>query len=162
MQDHRLWCCVVRMNLLTSIYNFNRTDQAGFNPGAFQHLTDHIGRCRLSFGSGQSNDRQLLRRISIKRGTDLTHRIPGTLHTDHRHGVWHIYRLFVGITGLEPATSRPPDVCATNCAKSRSLIAIAKVLRFSDTSKYSDDFFIRLLYLSIIIRLQLTFFRHIS
>ena len=26
---------------------------------------------------------------------------------------------FVGITGLEPATSRPPDVCATNCAKSR-------------------------------------------
>ena len=25
----------------------------------------------------------------------------------------------VGITGLEPATSRPPDVCATNCAKSR-------------------------------------------
>ena len=27
---------------------------------------------------------------------------------------------FVGITGLEPATSRPPDVCATNCAKSRS------------------------------------------
>ena len=29
----------------------------------------------------------------------------------------------VGITGLEPATSRPPDVCATNCAKSRSLKA---------------------------------------
>ena len=28
--------------------------------------------------------------------------------------------LHVGITGLEPATSRPPDVCATNCAKSRS------------------------------------------
>ena len=28
--------------------------------------------------------------------------------------------LLVGITGLEPATSRPPDVCATNCAKSRS------------------------------------------
>ena len=26
----------------------------------------------------------------------------------------------VGIAGLEPATSRPPDVCATNCAKSRS------------------------------------------
>ena len=26
--------------------------------------------------------------------------------------------LSVGITGLEPATSRPPDVCATNCAKS--------------------------------------------
>ena len=29
----------------------------------------------------------------------------------------------VGITGLEPATSRPPDVCATNCAKSRSFLA---------------------------------------
>lgn len=34
--------------------------------------------------------------------------------------LWHICRLFVGITGLEPATSRPPDVCATNCAKSRT------------------------------------------
>ena len=30
--------------------------------------------------------------------------------------------ILVGITGLEPATSRPPDVCATNCAKSRSLV----------------------------------------
>ena len=29
--------------------------------------------------------------------------------------------LAVGITGLEPATSRPPDVCATNCAKSRTI-----------------------------------------
>ena len=28
----------------------------------------------------------------------------------------------VGITGLEPATSRPPDVCATNCAKSRCFV----------------------------------------
>ena len=31
----------------------------------------------------------------------------------------HFRFAFVGITGLEPATSRPPDVCATNCAKSR-------------------------------------------
>ena len=31
----------------------------------------------------------------------------------------HFRSAFVGITGLEPATSRPPDVCATNCAKSR-------------------------------------------
>ena len=31
----------------------------------------------------------------------------------------------VGITGLEPATSRPPDVCATNCAKSRSFYSLA-------------------------------------
>ena len=30
----------------------------------------------------------------------------------------------VGITGLEPATSRPPDVCATNCAKSRSFLKL--------------------------------------
>ena len=30
--------------------------------------------------------------------------------------------LSVGITGLEPATSRPPDVCATNCAKSRKRV----------------------------------------
>ena len=32
--------------------------------------------------------------------------------------------LSVGITGLEPATSRPPDVCATNCAKSRSKYSV--------------------------------------
>ena len=34
----------------------------------------------------------------------------------------------VGITGLEPATSRPPDVCATNCAKSRSFLSLASDL----------------------------------
>ena len=34
----------------------------------------------------------------------------------------------VGITGLEPATSRPPDVCATNCAKSRSFLSLAPTL----------------------------------
>jgi hypothetical protein len=44
----------------------------------------------------------------------------------------------VGITGLEPATSRPPDVCATNCAKSR--IASAKVGICCDTSKFLTDF----------------------
>ena len=27
------------------------------------------------------------------------------------------FLFLVGITGLEPATSRPPDVCATNCKK---------------------------------------------
>ena len=37
--------------------------------------------------------------------------------------------LQVGITGLEPATSRPPDVCATNCAKSRSVL---RVQRYGD------------------------------
>jgi hypothetical protein len=36
-----------------------------------------------------------------------------------KSATWHLAD--VGITGLEPATSRPPDVCATNCAKSRSL-----------------------------------------
>ena len=34
---------------------------------------------------------------------------------------------FVGITGLEPATSRPPDVCATNCAKSRLEVVFLKM-----------------------------------
>ena len=34
----------------------------------------------------------------------------------------HFRFAFVGITGLEPATSRPPDVCATNCAKSRKRV----------------------------------------
>ena len=47
----------------------------------------------------------------------------------------------VGITGLEPATSRPPDVCATNCAKSRSLIAVAKVRTFGDITKFYGYFF---------------------
>lgn len=36
--------------------------------------------------------------------------------------LWHIYRLFVGITGLEPATSSSRTTCATNCAKSRNLL----------------------------------------
>ena len=35
----------------------------------------------------------------------------------------------VGITGLEPATSRPPDVCATNCAKSRSFFKGARMVQ---------------------------------
>lgn len=45
----------------------------------------------------------------------------------------------VGITGLEPATSRPPDVCATNCAKSRTFTA-AKVIVFIGYSKFSACF----------------------
>ena len=61
----------------------------------------------------------------------------------------HPLRL-VGITGLEPATSRPPDVCATNCAKSRSKLCLAptalsnagaKVRRFFEITKFSGDFF---------------------
>ena len=47
--------------------------------------------------------------------------------------------LRVGITGLEPATSRPPDVCATNCAKSR--FAAAKVRSFFETTKFLAHFF---------------------
>ena len=55
----------------------------------------------------------------------------------------------VGATGLEPATSRPPDVCATNCAKPRSLqvaelfsaFAGAKVRSFCETSKFFRTFF---------------------
>ena len=50
-------------------------------------------------------------------------------------------RVIVGITGLEPATSRPPDVCATNCAKSRLLMlywtfADAKVWYYFEMNKY--------------------------
>ena len=57
---------------------------------------------------------------------------------------------FVGITGLEPATSRPPDVCATNCAKSRSFKlstdpclsnAGAKVHSFCEIAKFFRNFF---------------------
>ena len=56
----------------------------------------------------------------------------------------------VGITGLEPATSRPPDVCATNCAKSRSFKlstdpclsnAGAKVHSFCEIAKFFRNFF---------------------
>ena len=42
-------------------------------------------------------------------------------HVNRTYAVLSIIN--VGITGLEPATSRPPDVCATNCAKSRTLFA---------------------------------------
>lgn len=56
----------------------------------------------------------------------------------------------VGITGLEPATSRPPDVCATNCAKSRTLnkscrtlnYPSAKVWTFDEKNKYLKIFFV--------------------
>ena len=43
---------------------------------------------------------------------------------------------FVGITGLEPATSRPPDVCATNCAKSRSFSSNLLEMRCKGTALF--------------------------
>ena len=55
--------------------------------------------------------------------------------------------LSVGITGLEPATSRPPDVCATNCAKSRTLASAVLLLRvqryrlFVKYANFSVSFF---------------------
>ena len=54
-------------------------------------------------------------------------------------GIFRFSRRSVGITGLEPATSRPPDVCATNCAKSR--FAAAKVRSFFETTKFLAHFF---------------------
>ena len=60
----------------------------------------------------------------------------------------HLAFFPVGITGLEPATSRPPDVCATNCAKSR--FAVAKVMLFFKSPNFFWKFFsYRKLYLSI-------------
>ncbi len=53
----------------------------------------------------------------------------------------HLTLAFVGITGLEPATSRPPDVCATNCAKSR--FCDAKVYTFDDNSKLLSEIFLK-------------------
>ena len=47
-----------------------------------------------------------------------------------------ISHLSVGITGLEPATSRPPDVCATNCAKSRSYECLALTFRRMRVQRY--------------------------
>ena len=51
----------------------------------------------------------------------------------------HFRFAFVGITGLEPATSRPPDVCATNCAKSR--FCDAKVSTLCEIPKFCGSFF---------------------
>ena len=46
-------------------------------------------------------------------------------------------RLELGMTRLELATSRPPDVCATNCATSRSLRFVgAKVRLYIQISKF--------------------------
>ena len=43
----------------------------------------------------------------------------------------------VGMTRLELATSRPPDVCATNCATSRSFSFVgAKVRHYIQNSKF--------------------------
>ena len=52
----------------------------------------------------------------------------------------HLTFAFVGITGLEPATSRPPDVCATNCAKSR--FCSAKVNTLNEKSKLLGEIFL--------------------
>ena len=49
----------------------------------------------------------------------------------------HFRFAFVGITGLEPATSRPPDVCATNCAKSRSYECLALTFRRMRVQRYA-------------------------
>ena len=63
----------------------------------------------------------------------------------------------VGITGLEPATSRPPDVCATNCAKSRSFkllfsaFAGAKVAYFYESAKYFFLFFLFFIVLTFLL-----------
>ena len=56
--------------------------------------------------------------------------------------------LSVGITGLEPATSRPPDVCATNCAKSR--FAGAKVRSFFEIRKFSKYFLLKRYIINVI------------
>ena len=48
------------------------------------------------------------------------------------------------MTRLELATSRPPDVCATNCATSRSLLKwSAKVGKLQDIAKYISCFSIK-------------------
>ena len=50
---------------------------------------------------------------------------------------------YVGITGLEPATSRPPDVCATNCAKSRLFSkSAAKIVTSWHICKFMFPFFV--------------------
>ena len=38
----------------------------------------------------------------------------------------------VGVTGLEPAASRPPDVCATNCATPRLSVKNPYIRRYTD------------------------------
>ena len=53
----------------------------------------------------------------------------------------HLLVSKVGITGLEPATSRPPDVCATNCAKSR--FCDAKVYTLNEKSKLLAEIFLK-------------------
>ena len=50
----------------------------------------------------------------------------------------HLTLAFVGITGLEPATSRPPDVCATNCAKSR--LAVQNYILYGYSANFSGFF----------------------
>ncbi len=52
----------------------------------------------------------------------------------------------VGVTGLEPATSRPPAVRATNCATPRYSDE-TPILGFSSRGQKRCDFFVRLLFL---------------
>ncbi len=64
-----------------------------------------------------------LRNLSQKFGNRVTLRKP-IKRKKAKNLVILSLSLSVGITGLEPATSRPPDVCATNCAKSRSKYSV--------------------------------------
>ena len=75
-------------------------------------------------------------RIDGHKGSQLSNKPMGKAQKNPNH-IDVIWTLLVGITGLEPATSRPPDVCATNCAKSRSLrFAGAKLVVFVDICKF--------------------------
>ncbi len=47
----------------------------------------------------------------------------------------HISPIIVGMTGLEPATSRPPDACANQLRYIPSLFAGAKVRTYYDICK---------------------------
>ena len=59
--------------------------------------------------------------------------------------------VLVGVTGLEPAASRPPDVCATSCATPRystmNIIAdfdgdVNSLLNFFSKNNFIDNFYI--------------------
>ena len=63
--------------------------------------------------------------LNVRGAVLLTHKKMHSytiLGQKRNHTCWYtnVISYVVGVTGLEPAASRPPDACATNCATPRN------------------------------------------
>ncbi len=69
---------------------FNRSNQSGLVPGAFQNGFYHIRCRRLAFGSGNADGHKPLCRIGKPRGRKLCQRQPRVRHPQDTYALWHL------------------------------------------------------------------------